>query len=1138
MQKGNIYSAKLYINGVAQSLSTKYGSHNSSRILNSEVSELLGDAYNNHENSSNSTMDDVVIWNRQLSDTEVANFYNATSASSTYKDNVLTATNLRRGTEKGENFMRLFGSSSSTELIQFIQTNGVAANTKYTISADIRVNSSYTTKPALYAKSLVNGSTLASKTTTKQGEWERLSITVSSESVAALDIFFSKGNATSIDIRRFKIEIGTVATPDFSYATPVNGNFDDFPELKNVYNISNTISYSESGYNTTTLNATNVSITPVSSSIRTYSNETVTLYKNYSSTITKNNISNSSSNFPSSIAINDNGYVGNIPLVNINWSENWITGRTVNLSDTYTDNSYYENINKFKYPSTINKSYTDPIAGQTINGILFKNSNPTVIDTKTETIYSESWGYNSRYDYRLQDLGLWLGYMSNNTSTYWGGAYSFNDSRPRKPKDYYGPREDKNNWELIDWQWLPDENYVGDANNYSGTLYFGYPYNSKMFISDAVTGHSKNRYRKGVYLKYKKDINMYKYQVSYSGTIKIPDYIKDYNGTAYYSGTLQKSSSEGTYKIATQWTVSVTYTGTLTAINNAPVADFTITPNPALDNEQLNIDDNSYDPDPWDRIVSTNWSYSSNGGSTYSTPTSTPPKNLPYISGNYTIYNIKLVVTDTMGATNTCIKQLTVYPNNTKPTASFYVNPNPVLVNQTLNIVDQSSAEDAWDSIDTHYWYYKKTTDTTWTNGKPTKFTSVGTYEIKHQVKDKGNVRSPALLSDEYIEKVYVSIDDGTGKPAIPNIQLQSITIVGNSDDVPRTTIYRNVQYRIKAVIKNTSLVDITTSFNTLFNIDSVGSSKISTSSLLAGETKTLYYTFTCTSTSTTELFEVLTDCDNFIIETNEEDNAKKLTLNISSNIANLKANSISITDINGNVVTQLIQNLQYKAKISITNNGQVALSNFEVGLYENNIATGTDIPISSLAVGETKSDIIIPFTATKTGLVTYTAKVDDNNEIDEVNEADNNVSLTLSVDDLQLVNYRITNIVNAPVAYTYPIGVASMPAEVKAGYKVTFQIDVIGSADTVISEVSDSNGNSLRAVSLTKVSEADETHSTWEYSYVVDINTPVNTILYTTLKSNKGSFIYNFNEKNNWNGETLKVTGNALEDIMIHRIY
>lgn len=141
-------------------------------------------------------------------------------------------------------------------------------------------------------------------------------------------------------------------------------------------------------------------------------------------------------------------------------------------------------------------------------------------------------------------------------------------------------------------------------------------------------------------------------------------------------------------------------------------------------------------------------------------------------------------------------------------------------------------------------------------------------------------------------------------------------------------------------------------------------------------------------------------------------------------------------------------------------------------------------------------------------------------------------------VPNIKLVNFRVTNMVNPPSQYTFPILQANMPVNCKAGYNNSFQIDVQGQADSIVVTAKDSNNNNLGTINMTKISDIDSNDSVWGFDYATNLNTPPGTIINFNITGYKGSTSYNYNNKTPFNGDTLKVIDSALSDTIIYRRY
>lgn len=140
--------------------------------------------------------------------------------------------------------------------------------------------------------------------------------------------------------------------------------------------------------------------------------------------------------------------------------------------------------------------------------------------------------------------------------------------------------------------------------------------------------------------------------------------------------------------------------------------------------------------------------------------------------------------------------------------------------------------------------------------------------------------------------------------------------------------------------------------------------------------------------------------------------------------------------------------------------------------------------------------------------------------------------------DPLKLTNFRIISMVNPPYNYTFPIYQSGMPVEAKSGYRNSFEIDVQGKADSITVSITDSNGNNWGNVSMTKTRDIDAYHSVWGFSHAPDLDIPKGTIIKYYIVGQRSTVTYDYNAKNSWNGDTIRIIGSALEDTRIYRKY
>lgn len=754
-------------------------------------------------------------------------------------------------------------------------------------------------------------------------DWKRVWVTFNTGNynVSNPVVRFYGTDIPEIDVTALKLEESDHPTPFISYGQSTSYGFttDLLPELSPYYGINNTMSYNEAGYLQTTLSASKINFTPTNR-VWNYS-DPITLQEHFTQTETKDTLSGQDvSQFDSSISINQDGYSGTIPRTGIDWTANWVTNRYSSTQYSSQTSPYLQNLNQWNYPSSVPVTVYDSATSQNVTGNIGLSRTPTPI---MSAVKNKKW-YRSGYVmdrstgniiYKNTD-NPWIPWMSNNSSYYFGGSYSFYSPMPKPFHDYYGPGSDDGTWQLVDRAW------GDDGVRYA--LDYGYP----NWISDGdYGGVNPNRYARGVYLLYQRSVLMDVYEADYSGQIKLPDYISSYNGTANYDGTLSKSETQPGCYTANQWTVTMTYTGKEQAVDNPPVASFTINPDLKHGNkihvgDNLNIVSNNSDPDPWDSIASSDWYYkeyvsdadASNPNSDYGTPNKTPPATFDS-PGRYVIRNKVTDIGnppysgpfsneyngDGIADTVNCWHDVKVYPINHKPTALFSVD-KQVAPNQLLNYNDQSIPNDdimgyngsVKDKITEWHWQWKKysDTDTAWIDGQPQSFLSEGVYQIRLQVLDNGNYIPSSedtnndslddrLLSDWSYPQTVVVMAPEDIKPV--NIHADSIQVLDKNDNVVIKVI-NGQPYRIKFVIENDTDNAIKGLFNTSFGLDVMDTDNIITLGLQPHEKTTLYSKYFTEKNNTdanVACFDGYANSTHTIIETNDDDNALSITLPI-----------------------------------------------------------------------------------------------------------------------------------------------------------------------------------------------------------------------------------------------------------------
>jgi PKD repeat protein len=169
-------------------------------------------------------------------------------------------------------------------------------------------------------------------------------------------------------------------------------------------------------------------------------------------------------------------------------------------------------------------------------------------------------------------------------------------------------------------------------------------------------------------------------------------------------------------------------------VNMAPVAQFTVKPNPAVVNKTVTITDMSYDPNG-DPITQRQWRVRPPGGA-WSSPTSTPPTKF----GTVGEWTIELKVSDGSLWSEPFYQTVQVIPDNTPPVARFTVQPNPVYDCDPVTYTDTSYDPDG-DPIVAREWRIRKDGGAwQYFTNPPTVFENVGgagVYDIELRVQDQ-----------------------------------------------------------------------------------------------------------------------------------------------------------------------------------------------------------------------------------------------------------------------------------------------------------------------------------------------------------------------------------------------------------------
>ena len=237
------------------------------------------------------------------------------------------------------------------------------------------------------------------------------------------------------------------------------------------------------------------------------------------------------SDFPETRAYDDGTYSGTLSRQNSTLRSTVRATPTV-TNTTQSDTTYPTDkpvAGQYNFPATYSTAYLDPVSGQSFTVVLSKFGAPYFSGTAvTKYLYWTHYGY--QYD---PENHTKLGYMSNNTSTYYSGQYRFADP-PRQPSTYYGPPAE----EGLGWVQYKAPEWDGalqDATKEPWKSLCLFWHGVQRFVSD-TTG-TQNRYRKPVRLFYRRSASCkYIYQ-GYSGTVSVTDTEITYTGIVYLKNT-------------------------------------------------------------------------------------------------------------------------------------------------------------------------------------------------------------------------------------------------------------------------------------------------------------------------------------------------------------------------------------------------------------------------------------------------------------------------------------------------------------------------------------------------------------------------------------------------------------------------
>lgn len=291
------------------------------------------------------------------------------------------------------------------------------------------------------------------------------------------------------------------------------------------------------------------------------------LTKTVSVTVKLNGV-HAATDFPATRSYDDGQYTGTLTRQN-NTLRN-VVRATPTVTYTYQSDIKYPNdkpaAGQYSFPSTYSASYYDSVSGQYFPATLSKSGSPYFSGAVTSTTM-----YWTHYGYQYDPINhSKLGYMSNNSTTYYGGQLRFSDP-PRQPTDYYGPPAEMGlgwvQYQAPDWdgalQDAEQEPWRSICIAYHGVARF-----------EGDTG-TLNRYRKPVRIYYRRTANsQYIYQ-SYSGTATVTDTEITYTGVVSLKLPDLTVTSLTANKSVYEAGESVTVTAIVANQGQTPASNFT-----------------------------------------------------------------------------------------------------------------------------------------------------------------------------------------------------------------------------------------------------------------------------------------------------------------------------------------------------------------------------------------------------------------------------------------------------------------------------------------------------------------------------------------------------------------------------------
>lgn len=581
-------------------------------------------------------------------------------------------------------------------------------------------------------------------------------------------------------------------------------------------------------------------------------------------------------------------------------------------------------------------------------------------------------------------------------------------------------------------------------------------------------------------------------------------------------------------------------------VHRKPIAQFTMAMT-AIDSTKYNLSltDTSYDLDHTDRVdkglVAREWSYKEVGEDTWHSGKLTTGYNAKD-------YLVRLRVRDMDGENNLGVwsddKIVLITKKAMPPIAQFTLSQTVLPLDKTLGITDTSYDPNGDPIVQWQWKLYKDTTllgtydvaNAQSSINTQIKSSGIGNYRLTLQVRDNtgvwGDINSTSDIYTQTFRVIPVNYAPTIGFDLVSN---ESPAWLFPKIDNLSATSYKTFKYRpnLSFFFEELTRFDVTTSDA---NTDNLGfvydwtleNYKVQNISNI-GDSPTSVKNYT-TRLPFTNSFK----------SQGLEWGAYKITLKVTDKPP------IPPYDPNAALSTYLTKTYYIVPNITMVGsyesvNAEVivgdtikikATTNKEVTNVTATLESNSVNLIKKSTAGENiywESDIIIPESIAESGSYNIIFKAQTNYGGNGAITREITNSVPINITALRLMNFRITNIVNhndVTFPYTKDMLITNL-INYKSGYYVTFLINSKGNPEHVISDIL-TDGNLKQTLELTKINSNPET---WQGKFYTSAKEPIGTIIRIKTKATKGTTTYSYNEKENWNGDSLIVKQSALKD-------